>query len=138
MRTFVAVIGALVMLAGLTEIILPQWTLSAARGLYRIDPILISGFVAIAIGMELVAASVTRRVGLRTFVAVIGVIMAVFGLVCAIQPGWVRDLGHAAFLQQPWGLQLLLLWITGAVRILIGAGLIYAALRQPMVTAPAQ
>lgn len=137
MRTFVGAVGAFIILAGLAEIVLPRWTISMARGLYSIDALLIIGFLAMAIGMELIAAAVTRRVGLMMFVEVIGAIFALFGLVCAISPGVISEFGQAILLHQAWGSQLVLLWTTGIIRILLGMGLLYAALRPPAVTVPA-
>lgn len=137
MRRWVVVFGVLIGLAGLMEILIPEWTISWALGLYRIVPIVIAGLVGVAIGVVLVVAGVKRQVGLRTFVIVLGAIFIALSLLAIVEPGLIRDLGFALLLRRSWGFQLMVLWVTGLLRIAIGCALVYAAAKAPRTECPA-
>lgn len=131
MRRSVVLIGLLVVLAGLTEIILPEWSIFLAHGLFRVVPIVIAGIVGLVIGLVLLAAASRRLVGLRLFVMVVGGVAIALGLVAIAEPGLVKDLGYALLLRRSWGFQLAVLWTTGILRILLGGALVYAAMKPP-------
>lgn len=130
-RRLVGIIGLVIGLAGLTEIVFPVWALNIAAGLFHIVPMIIAGSVGAIIGIVLVIAAIRNQVGLKPFVLAFGAIVIVVSMIAIAEPGLIRDMGYALLLRRSWNFQLIVLWITGLIRMAIGGLLLYAAAKGP-------
>jgi len=130
-RRIVGILGVLVLLAGLAEIIFPDWARGAAESLMSSIWLRLTGVVGVAIGAVFVIAAAKRLVGLQLLVMIFGVYMVVASLVMFASPELISDLMDAVFLNRSEAAQYTILWATGLLRIAIGCALLYAVAKPP-------
>ncbi len=133
-RRIVGILGLVILLVGLMEIALPVFSVSLTRSLAHPLALRVTGAVGLVIGVILLIAWAKRLVGLRLFMLILGIYVVVAGLVTLSGPELVRDLIYALLLRRGPGFQLMILWISGTVRIALGCAVMYAALRPPQPT----
>ena len=95
---------------------------------------MISAIIGVILGLIFIGAVLAGQVGLSLYVLILGIYMVGGSILMLLYPAHTRDVFNALFLQQnPLG-QSAMLWMTGLMRIVIGVGLLYAA----VYVAPAQ
>lgn len=138
LRKIVAVIGAVVVLVGLAEIVLPAQMIALTDAMMHPVTIRVLGVLELVIGVVLLAAALRRVVGLRTYVLVLGIWLIVVAVVMFAAPYFLIDLIYAMLLNRAHSVQLGVLWASGLVRILLGSALIWAAAVPPSRSNAAQ
>ena len=133
LRRIVGVFAVLVILAGLAEIIFPNFAIDLSRTMTRLLWLRVAGAFSIVFGVLLIVAYLQRAVEIRVFVLVLGIYAIVAGLVVIAGPDLIRDLVYALLIRRGPGFQCAVLWVTGLIRIAIGCALIYALLKTPRI-----
>jgi uncharacterized protein YjeT (DUF2065 family) len=133
-RWIVGLFGLLVVLAGLSEIIFPNWARAAAESMMSMVWLRLVGVIGVAIGVVFIVAAAKSLVGLRLLVLIVGIYVVVASLVMFASPAFISDLMDALFLKRSEAAQCTVLWASGLVRIVIGCALIYAFARPPRPT----
>lgn len=133
LRVIVAIVGVLIVLTGLAELILPhRWFVGLTQGFFGSRALVITGVVEIILGLLFIGAVLAREVGLGLYVLLFGIYMAGAGIMMLLYPAHFRSIMDLLFLKQtPLG-QAAILWMTGLLRIIIGVGLLYAAVMVPV------
>lgn len=131
LRRIIGVVGALIILVGGMEIVFPVFTIALTRSLAHVPYLRIAGAVGVVMGAILVVAYARKLVGLRLFVVILGTYMIIAGLVTLAGPELVRDLIHALLLRRGPGFQMMILWVSGLIRIALGCALLYAVIKPP-------
>lgn len=131
LRKIVAVVGAVVVLVGLAEIVLPHQMINLTDAMMHPVTIRILSVVELVLGAVLIAAALRRTVGLRTYVLILGIWLIIVGFVMFAAPLFVIDLVYALLLNRVHGAQLVILWASGLVRIVLGAALLWAGIKPP-------
>lgn len=132
-RRIVGFLGVLICLVGLAEVMFPEWARIATDYIVAPTWLRLSGVFGMAMGIVLVIAALKRLVGLRLFVLILGVYSIAVSLVVFVGPALIQDLINALFLYRTPEFQLTMLWISGLMRIAIGAALLYAAAKPPHI-----
>jgi hypothetical protein len=140
MRWIIRVFGALLILIGLSEIVLPGWVTWVTRrlivriGLFgQTDYVWLrlGGLVMAALGVTLIVAYLRRLIGLRLFVLILGIYAVAGGLVMFAAPPFMVDVLKTVFLNRGPVVQATVLWTSGLIRMAIGVALIYALAKTP-------
>jgi hypothetical protein len=134
-RRIVGVLGAVIVLVGLAEIVFPDWTRVATEYLVVPTWLRLLGVLGAAIGIVFVVVAVKRLVGLRLFVLILGIYEILGSLALFAAPALFRDLIDALYLNRTPEFQLTVLWLSGLLRIGLGAALLYAVAKPPRVEA---
>jgi hypothetical protein len=127
-RRIVLVLGAVVVLIGLSQVFAASWWLKVMPGMMAPHGMRILGGVALLVGVVLLDAAVRRAVGLRPFVLIIGILMLFGGAILLFNPGAMHTF-WASWMNRPHESQMTMTWIAGLVRAAIGILLVYAATR---------
>lgn len=132
MRKVIFVLALLVVALGASQIAFLGWWLNATRTMVESPWYRLLGLVSLFFGVVVLIAVAKRLVGLRGFMAALGLLMAFSGFTLLVSPDFGRDLTYAALLNRAPGAQVALMWVSGLVRIGLGAAILYAlATRTP-------
>lgn len=129
LRRIIGVVGVLLPLVGLFEIVFSDWAISLTKAIAQPVWLRVAGATGLIIGAILLIAYFNRLVGLRLFVLILGIYMLVVGLAALAGPEVIRDLIDALLLRRGPGFQVVVLWVSGLIRIALGIALIYAVAR---------
>ena len=121
-------IGLLIFVVGVSEFIVSSWWIEAARKLFRSTSYRWLGLVALFIGLTLVYAAALSLVNLRWIIWFLGLISVFASLAILVVPGYMRSYSEKVFLNKPRNEQLRFLWITGFIRIVFGAIILYGVI----------
>ena len=136
LRRIVLIVGALVVLIGLSQVVATSWWLGIVPSLLSVEGLRILGIAALAIGIVLTLAAMRRLVGLQPFVLALGVLMLLGGAALVITPAQMRVWAYGFFLNQPHSSRVTMTWMAGLVRAAIGVLIMYAATRPGVHTGP--
>lgn len=128
-RRTIGVVGVLLLLVGLFEIAFPGRAISLTKAVAHLVWLRITGGIGAAVGVVLLIAYFNRLVGLRLFVLILGIYMIAAGLIALAGPELMRDLIYALLLRRAPAFQLVVLWVSGLVRIALGIALLYSVAR---------
>lgn len=129
LRAFVGILGIVIVLVGLMEIIAPGQIVSLSTSLMRPTAVRALGVMELVLGLLLIAAGLRRVVGLTTYVLILGSYLALLSVVLLVAPDRLIDMVHKSFLDVPPATQTIVLWLSGLLRMLLGAALFWAAMR---------
>jgi hypothetical protein len=125
-RRVVLVLGVLVTLLGLSQTVAASWWLRIMPSMMAPRGMRILGIVALLIGIVLVDAALRRAVGLRLFVAIIGILMLFGGAILLLNPTPIHTI-WVSFMSRPHESLMTLTRVAGLFRAAIGVLLVYAA-----------
>ena len=129
-RATVAVFGALMMCVGVLLIIVPHRTMATARTVLDSEYLTALGLLEIVIGVALLVAGLRHLVRIPLFVTVVGGVLVLMGVLVLAHPVFTRDLMGAVFFRRGHGFQTAMAYAGGALRLAVGALLLYSALPQ--------
>jgi uncharacterized membrane protein HdeD (DUF308 family) len=91
----------------------------------------VSGAIAVVVGLIMFYAGVNRFTRYSILVWIIGLLIFLAGVIALIAPGGFIDFERRVFFSQPENVRLLMIYVSGAIRILIGLLLIIAGISRP-------
>ena len=127
LRRIVLLIGVLVLILGLSQVVAAQWWLRVMPSILTLPSLRINGVVDLMMGIALLAAAARREVSLRIFLLILGVLSLLGGVAMLACPAAMREAVNSFFLSRPHSSQLTMTMVSGVVRAIVGALLIYSA-----------
>ncbi|MBI2842239.1 MAG: hypothetical protein HYX78_02445 [Armatimonadetes bacterium] len=143
MRIVLAIVGILIAVVGVAQIIWPRrlWQFGERVAVWPADQpppdsIYIIGAIAILLGFFLLYVGLRRLTVFSTLIWIVGAIALVSGLVAVLLPRSFLAFELAIFYARPELTKIVLTYIGGAIRILLGLAFLIAALsRRPLYPA---
>lgn len=131
-RRALFVLALILMVIGGLQSVFQSFTINLTRSIVEMDFVMrLMGLVAFVFGALLLIAAWKRVIGLRPLMVVLGWIMFAAGAVILIAPGAWRELAYSVFLNRGAGTQSFMLSLSGLIRIVIGALILYGLSRAP-------
>jgi hypothetical protein len=133
-RFVVAFTGAVTIVAGLALVVAPRaaWHVMENRIVMPGGPVpahfYVIGIVVVVWGLALLYAGVKRLTYYSLFVSLIGVLLALGGLCVLAAPAACVHFARSVYLDQPERKMLILSYVGGVLRLIIGYFLMMAAL----------
>lgn len=132
-RRIIIILTALVVALGVSQVVAAPWWVGVLPSLMGPALLVVFGVIGLLYGGLLLVAVAERLVGLRLFVAIIGVLSMAGGILALAGPGLVRDLANALITQRVHGFQMFVLWVGGAARVIIGVLVLWAITKRPVI-----
>lgn len=129
LRIALVIIALLLVLVGFSQIAFPRaW--DGAVGSMLASPLFrLWGVISIALGLVFIAGSLNKTIELRLFLWVLGWLIAIAGLAMLINPGSAALYTRAVFLDRSPDTKVAIMWLSGLLRIGLGAAIYYAVVK---------
>lgn len=131
-RRIVAFLSVLVVIIGLSQLVAASWWADAVNRVVSSLWLVAFGIIALLYGGLLLIVVAERQIGLRLFVAIIGVLTLAGGVMMLVAPEFARDLVNAMIVQRSRGFQVFLVSASGLARMVIGLLILYAFVKRPV------
>ncbi len=130
---------ALIMI-GMSQLIVSRWWLEKAHKLTDSSYLYLWGLIGVVFGILLLLAVLERVVGIRSLVAIIGLLNLSAGLALLVSPQFFRDLAYAIIFDRSPGIQVFVMFLGGLLRAIVGTLLVYAVIKHAdvMPTVPTE
>ena len=132
LRKIILVLAVLVILIGASQLVLMSWWPNVLRAFTNLVALRLLGLVGLFMGGAILLGAVQRLVGLRLFMSILGFYALASGFILLANPGLMRDLIYAIFLNRGSAFRVMILLFGGTIRIVIGAAMLYAVYRPPV------
>ena len=132
-RRIIIILTALVVALGVSQVVAAPWWVGVVPNMVGSAWLVVFGVIGLLYGGLLLVAVAERLVGLRLFVAIIGVLSMAGGILALAGPGLVRDLANALITQRAHGFQMFVLWMSGTARVIIGLLVLWAITKRPVI-----
>lgn len=134
-RIILVLLGALTVTAGIALLVSPKAVWSAFEPLVMWSPsvgpptsIYVLGIVVILLGILLTYTGIRKFTRYSVLIGIIGVIYLAFGVFVLTSPSAFRNLEMSAFYGKPDSTKILLSYISGVIRVILGVLFIIAGI----------
>ncbi|MCL5103491.1 MAG: hypothetical protein M1133_05175 [Armatimonadetes bacterium] len=131
-RRIIIILTALVVAVGVSQLVAPSWWAEIVPNMLESPWSTVFGVIALLYGGLLLVAVAERLIGLRLFVAVIGLLSMAGGIVMLAATGLAQDLVNALITNRAHGFQIIVVWVSGLARTIIGVLVLWAITERPV------
>lgn len=130
-KRLVVVFGGLAILAGLSQLVSASWWVDITADIVNSRLLALNGIIGVLFGALMLVALAQRLVIMRGLFAFLGIFGMATGALALLNPDMTRDLVNALMLNRTHSYQVLVVWIGGILRTVVGVLLIYAVVKSP-------